>query len=111
MRHRLPTSLRSLRMLSSRRQAASARCALPLLAQRPDFYVASKDGLTIGPGKWRSRRAGGSDHHAGRRRIAQVGPLKIQGVYTVDADPCQRVGRRAPERRLGTLVAIHVEEG
>src|SRR5438874_1886447 len=54
--------------------------ALPFLAKRPDFCVAPKNGLTIGPGKRRGNLAGVADGRASRRLIAQVRPLKVEGV-------------------------------
>src|SRR5262245_45982094 len=84
--------------LSSRRRAVVAPSALHFLAERPDSFVASKDGLTVGPRKRRSHGTGSSDDRAGRGFIMQVGPLKVEGVSAVDADACHRVGSRAPER-------------
>jgi hypothetical protein len=84
---------------------------LHFLAERPDFCVAPKNGLTIRPRKPRSNFAGLSDDRVARRLIAQVCPLKVEGVSTVDADACHHIGSRAPERGFGTLITIHVEEG
>ena len=96
---------------SSRQRAVASPGALHFLAQRLNLGVTSKDGLSIRPGKRWSNGAGVSDDRAGRGLIAQVGPLQVQGVSTVDADARQRLGGRASERRFSTLVAIHVEEG
>src|SRR2546430_13726886 len=107
MAHRMATPW----AFSSRRGAIAAPGALHFLAQRLDLCVTSKDGLSIGPRKRWSNVAGVSDDRAGRRLIAQVCPLQVEGVAAVDADACQRVGSWAPERRFRTLVAIDVEEG
>src|SRR5262249_29255781 len=104
-------SLISSMRLSSRRRAVAASSVLHFLTQRPDFCVAPKDGLTIGPGKRRSNPAGVPNDRAGRALITQVGPLKVEGVSVVDANACHHVGSRAPKRGFGALVAINVEEG
>src|SRR4051812_27275559 len=77
--------------LSSRRRAVVAPGALPFLAQRPHSFVASKDGLTVGPRKRRSHGTGAADDRAGRGFLMQVGPLKVEGISAVDADACHRV--------------------
>src|SRR5205823_6048136 len=98
--------LLSSRGLSSRRCAVDGPGALHSLANYLDFCVAPKDGLTIGPGKRRRNLACLSDGRTGRRLIAQVRPLQVEGVSVMDPDAGHRVGSRAPERKFGALVAI-----
>src|SRR5207248_9717344 len=81
MAHRMATAWG----FSSRRGAIAAPGALHFLAQRPNLCVTSKDGLAIGPRKRWSNVAGVSDDRAGRRLIAQVGPLQVESVAAVDA--------------------------
>ena len=49
------------------KRRVDAWAALHLLANRPDFCVAPKNGVTIGPWKRRSNLAGVADGRAGRR--------------------------------------------
>src|SRR5205085_7231094 len=76
-----------------------------------DFCIAPQDGLAIGPGKRRRSLAGVSDYWANRRLIPQVRPLKVEGVCALDRNARHKVGSRAAEGALRTVVAIHVEEG
>src|SRR5262249_40527131 len=89
----------------------SSAGALRFLADYTDFCVAAQDGLTMAPRKRRSNLAGVANYRARRRLIAQVRPLKVEGVAAFDADPSQRVGSGTSERGFRTLVAVHVEEG
>src|SRR5437667_8360143 len=93
------------------KREVDAAGALRFLAQRPDFCVAPKNGLAIGPRKRWNHLTWFADGRAGGRLIAQVRPLKVEGVSVLDPDAPHHIGSRASERRLGTLVTVDIQEG
>lgn len=89
------------RHLAFLRRRVDAARSLRFLANRADFCVAAKDVLATGPRNRQRNLSRLADYWTGRRLIAQIRPLQVQGVSVLDADAPHRVGGRAPKRSLG----------